>query len=194
MSNKSIIEHYVSIDPIAPARIKSSKVQTHKFEGVAGEIDGHKKMRILRKSQCSSLFRPNESYIRKLHNGQLPKKYDTVTMREVRCYRLDTLLKELPVVFDILKSDSQGAELEILQGLGNRIHELVAMHLEIFHESFYEGIHLFPEIDSFLRLHGFYMAKQLRVASYFGDYLYLADNPRDFAKFQYVCDRYGVSG
>ncbi len=76
---------------------------------------------------------------------------------EIQTRPLSTALNELDIKrLDFIKLDVQGAELEILAGLGSDlVSELTGVEVEIGMPGGYEGQPGFAEMDTFLRDHGF---------------------------------------
>jgi len=56
---------------------------------------------------------------------------------------------------DMLVMDIQGAEMDALKGAVSRLPEFKIVYLEVNTQHVYEGCALLPEIDKFLRGHGF---------------------------------------
>ena len=94
-----------------------------------------KKLYVLGKRPgSSSMFEPDKEKFY-LHN--IMKKdyenYDVTETIEVECDTLENLLKEISIKeIDYLKIDTQGAELEILKGLGNYRPLLIKLEAHIF--------------------------------------------------------------
>ena len=78
------------------------------------------------------------------------------TESTIETRRLDQVLdeREEPIV-DLIKLDIQGAELEVLQGLGDsRLNSLLLVEAEVGLHGAYAGQPRFGEMDSLLRGHG----------------------------------------
>lgn len=56
---------------------------------------------------------------------------------------------------DVIWMDVQGAELNVLTGLGDLIHKVKAIHTEVCFREYYQGQPLYPDIDKFLTERGF---------------------------------------
>ncbi len=109
--------------------------------------------------------------------------YPTITVaeeRELRAHRLDSLLDANPSQFifsdfEFINIDTQGAELAILKGMGNYLHQasVKAIYLEVNQRELYKGIPLVQEIDAFLMAQQFYRVKTVMTPEGWGDAIYL---------------------
>ncbi len=79
--------------------------------------------------------------------------------REVRVRRLDGLLDELTAGLEnprpYLKLDTQGYDVEVFQGAGDRVRELVGMQSELALMRIYEGMPRLPEALALYEASGF---------------------------------------
>ena len=96
------------------------------------------------------MYKPNKDRY-DLHN--LKKKdislFDITEEMEVDCSTIDESLKELNIEFlDFLKIDTQGAELEILKGLGNYLPLMLKLETQV--APIYEGVPNWGELIDFL--------------------------------------------
>jgi FkbM family methyltransferase len=117
---------------------------------------------------ASSLFKASGEYP--------PERYvqDEIT---VSATKLGTFLNEerIPCV-DLLWMDIQGAELMALIGLGDRVHEIKAIHTELEFFEIYSDQPLFAEIRRFLNRRGFRLAAFTSVGPYSADAIFLNTN------------------
>ena len=67
---------------------------------------------------------------------------------------------------DIVKIDTQGSELDILQGGGRILGSVRALEVEVEFNELYEGVPLFSDIDRFLREQGFVLWRLRNLAHY----------------------------
>lgn len=80
-------------------------------------------------------------------------KQDTVYVPAIR---LDDWLATNGIdTIDLLCIDAQGATLPILEGFGDRIHDVKYIITEVIYKKIYEGDPLYPEIKQYLTAHGF---------------------------------------
>jgi FkbM family methyltransferase len=125
--------------------------------------DGPRTLYITNAPTGSSLLKPGSDFFNTFGNRDYfyPVRETTVETR-----RLDGVLTEsgLPRL-DALKIDTQGAELEILQGLGRVFtDETLCVELEIGYPGSYIGQPSFGELDALITGAGFYLF-DLRLAS-----------------------------
>lgn len=105
---------------------------------------------------CSSLFKPNAGLIDELYaySATDPGGNFTVVKEEiVETVRLDALYPDRR--FDLIKIDTQGSELMILQGGGRTVMNALVVEVEVSFEPLYEYQPLFGEVDEELRVRGF---------------------------------------
>lgn len=74
---------------------------------------------------------------------------------------------------DLLNIDVQGAELHVLQGLGEGISRVRAIYMEINTSEMYRGCALLGETDEWLRARGFARVDDVILPEGWGDALYL---------------------
>jgi FkbM family methyltransferase len=116
--------------------------------------------------QSSSLFEMG-THIKNYPNISVVAKYQVVTSR------LDTVLAEEDF-FDFINLDVQGAELEVLIGLGNYLATTNWVYTEVNKEDVYKDCAKIDEIDQFLSRQGFKrIATRWVPFSGWGDALYV---------------------
>jgi FkbM family methyltransferase len=100
--------------------------------------------------------------------------------RKINAYRLDSLIDLKPSIlpwsdFDFINIDTQGAELAILQGLGDYIKQgsIKGIYLEVNQEPLYKNIPMVHEIDQFLTQFCFFRILTKWTQEGWGDALYL---------------------
>jgi FkbM family methyltransferase len=75
---------------------------------------------------------------------------------EVTSRRMDAVLDELKLdTVDLLKIDVEGATYEVLEGFGDRLKDVKAMHIECEHVCVWEGQKLYRNVEELLVSHGF---------------------------------------
>jgi FkbM family methyltransferase len=122
--------------------------------------------------QSSSLLRPARHL--KVHSDVTFEQASVTVITK----RLDTLVgPDTP--FDFINVDTQGAELEVLRGMGTLLAKVRWAYLEINERELYAGCALLPEVDGFMRAQGFVRAIRLMVGrTGWGDALYVRrDDP-----------------
>lgn len=113
-----------------------------------GAEDGEVEFYVTRDDQSSSIHAPGMSY-----NDDRPDD-NVLRTEKVPLRRLDSLLAACAVPM-LLKIDVQGAELEVLQGAGDRLADAETIIIEAPFERGYQGGSGFHDIYGFLTSHGF---------------------------------------
>jgi FkbM family methyltransferase len=91
----------------------------------------------------------------------------------IRTKRLDGLLPS-DAIFDFIAVDTQGAELEVLRGLGDRLTQVRMALVEVNEREHYSGCPLLPDLDRFFVEHGFVRAFRARYGDTgWGDGIYI---------------------
>ena len=67
---------------------------------------------------------------------------------------------------DVVKIDTQGSELDVLQGAARTLATVRAVEVEVEFNPLYEGVSLFGDIDRYLRSHGFVLWRLRDLAHY----------------------------
>jgi len=109
-----------------------------------GEI---KKLYVTNNSQSTSLLKMGT------HLNMYPQ-IQVVTEILVETKRLDTLIPE-DTVFTFINIDVQGAELEVLKGLGNLLYKTNVVYCEVNRKRLYENCAQVRELDKYLKSYGF---------------------------------------
>lgn len=118
---------------------------------------------------CSSFLEPNFELLK---NYPAHKIFEVVGTSEVEVRTIDYLISNglLPKPH-ILKIDTQGFELPVLQGSLSVLEHIVSIQLETQFKPMYKGQALFPEIKEFLEKHGFILRQLLVSGPYEGEFL-----------------------
>lgn len=91
---------------------------------------------------------------------------------QLKTTRLDKILAD-SFQYDFLNLDIQGAELEALKGLGEKINSFKFIYTEVNNEKIYQDIPLVNDLDEFLKLKNFKRIITKWTDSGWGDALYL---------------------
>lgn len=113
-----------------------------------GDREDEVQLFVTRDDQSSSIHAPTEAYHDDRENDGVVRT-DTVPL-----HRLDGLLAGCAGPM-LMKIDVQGAELEVLQGAGDRLDDTDVIIVEAPFERSYEGAAGFDEIYAFLTARGF---------------------------------------
>ncbi len=135
-------------------------------EAACWEVDGHRlALHRASNAQSSSLLAPREHLtrhpdVRFADDGELITR------------RLDSVLP-MDATFDLVCIDVQGAELQVLKGMGRRLDSVRWAYVEVNTLPLYEGAALLPEIDAFMCQHGFArLARKMAEDNGWGDAMY----------------------
>lgn len=99
---------------------------------------------------------------------------------KVLAYRLDSIVTSMPELFpftdfDFVNIDTQGAELNILRGMGVYVFQdsVKGVYVEVNVEEVYKGAPTISQIDKFLMQGGFFRMKTRITTKGWGDALYV---------------------
>jgi len=121
-------------------------------------------LQITNNGQSTSLYRLAE------HLVQYPKILP-IEERVVPTIRLDELIPH-EAQFDFVNLDIQGAELEALRGMGERLKTVKWVYAEVNKRMLYEGIPLVDELDAFLSSYDLHRVATAWTGAGWGDALY----------------------
>ena len=146
------------------------------FHGAAWSESGSTlDLQITNNSQSTSLFSLAE------HLNEYPDVV-TVGTERVQTVRLDSLIPRREH-FDFVTLDIQGAELEALKGLGDRLHEVKWVFTEVNRKGLYDGIPLVGVLDEFLASFGLHRVVTIWKKQGWGDALYMSRPPSAVRRF-----------
>lgn len=112
-------------------------------------------------------------------SGKYPIEQYGQDMIRVRAITLESFMVQNNIAsIDVMWMDVQGAELNALKGLGNKIKDLKIVHLEVEFIEIYKGQPLFGSVDSYLKKSGFDQLGFTSKTHYSGDVVYV--NRRHF--------------
>ncbi len=115
---------------------------------------GQRTLHITDVPSASSLYRPNETNIRRWR-GSLDG-FKVVEERVIDCVTLEFMANTAGLGdIDYLKLDTQGSELEILMGGGETLNRTAVLSLEVEFVELYNGQPLFGDVVRELSCHGF---------------------------------------
>ncbi len=175
------------------------------YNHIVFDKDEQRDFYICKRSRVSSLFKPNisliGSYIDYLNIIRKPKvyhisKYNIEKIEKVDCIRLDTILDKYNISFDFLKTDTEGADFQVIKSLGKYLDtHIVGIHAELYFKEMYKGITLFEEVDDYLVEHGFHMVKEFGgVKGYWNNFLYIREDIDKQKQVDLIKKAYQVKG
>jgi FkbM family methyltransferase len=115
---------------------------------VRSAVDFH----ICKAPGCSSLYEPNTPFVHDFHYGHNLEVVSTVS---VDLTTLENVVAQEGVVPDFIKVDTQGSELNILQGGHAILRDAKMLELEVEFNPQYKDQPLFSDVDIWLRDAGF---------------------------------------
>lgn len=98
---------------------------------------------------CWSTLAPNTDLCARYEFGS---RMELVGTQPITLQRMDSVLTRQP---DVLKVDTQGTELHVLQGAGNLLDRCLCVEAEVEFDHQYVGQPVFADVDAFLRSQGF---------------------------------------
>ena len=118
-----------------------------------GEKNEKRKFYITEHPMCSSLYKPNEKFLKLYHNlHYMNLKKET----EIETITLETFADKHAISdIDLIKIDVQGAELNVLKGGKKLLKNVLKIISEVEFVPMYQDQPLFGEISNFLNQHGF---------------------------------------
>ena len=141
----------ILVEPIKSEAKKLNVNNKYVIEGGIWSKQTKKKIYILNnRLGSSSMYQPEPSYF-SVHGIKKKdyKNYEITETVEIECNSLDTSLKNLKIEqLDYLKIDTQGAELEILSGIGAYRPLLIKVEAHIF--SMYKEVPCWSELLNYL--------------------------------------------
>ncbi|WP_404787612.1 FkbM family methyltransferase [Altericista sp. CCNU0014] len=118
-------------------------------------VIGESTLYVTKAPMCSSLYPPNESYLKRFSNLA-----DLVSLDysvEIEVVTLDQACKDESITnIDFLQIDVQGADLHVLEGASQLLERgILGIQIEVEFSSLYKNQPLFADVDSFLRGYDF---------------------------------------
>ncbi|BAZ16562.1 methyltransferase FkbM family protein [Calothrix sp. NIES-4071] len=120
-----------------------------------GSSVGESTLYVTKHPMCSSLYPPNEPYLKRFQG--LSELVNLDFSLEIEITTLDTFCQSEGITeIDFLQIDVQGADLDVLKG-ANAILEnsVLAIQIEVEFSPLYQNQPLFTDVDIFLRNQGF---------------------------------------
>ena len=119
-----------------------------------GDRESEVALQVTRHQTNTSLLLPNRGVVDRIYRN--PADFDVIKEVVVDCTTLDAACQITGIRASALKADTQGTELSILRGAQRSLDEtLVSVELEVEFVQLYKNQPLFPDIDVFMRNHGF---------------------------------------
>ena len=151
--------HYTGFDPNVeeckrlgdqPHRFKEARYLPYAIHGKKGRYTMHKTESIY----CYSLLRPNTPWLNRFSFSDL---FNETGTEPVLCTTLDDLAREEGLKADVMKLDTQGLELPILQSGNEVLKNAICVETETGFMQNYVGETTYAQIDEFMRSKGFLM-------------------------------------
>jgi FkbM family methyltransferase len=152
----SLLE-YIGFDP-NEQECQRLNQQSHPYKSatyfpyaIAGE-EGIQTMYKTNSIYCYSLLRPNHNWLKRFSYYDLFKETGT---EQVKCTTLNNLAEKENLKADIIKLDTQGLELPILQAGTKVLNHAFCVETETGFVENYQGETTYSQIDQFMRSHGY---------------------------------------
>ncbi|MGL5060707.1 MAG: FkbM family methyltransferase [Microcoleus sp.] len=125
----------------------------HFVSKALGSSEGRKQLFLTAEPACSSLYKPDPLITNSMPHLGCAK---LVGETEIDVTTLDIWASSAGISeIDFIKLDTQGSELEVLEGAENCLKSVRSLQIEVEFNPIYMGQPLFGDIDSFLRKRGF---------------------------------------
>lgn len=107
---------------------------------------------ITKNPKCSSFYKPNAAFISKFYYGDT---WDIAKELQWETRTLKEICEKHTIQPDFIKVDTEGAELKIIQGLGDKLDAVLGLEIEVEFNPIYTEQPLFSDVDSYMRSRGF---------------------------------------
>ena len=147
--------HIVAFEPDArsnSAYDAPSDAKVTIVDRAAGAHEGDARLYLTRKARCSSLYVPNGDVVKRYPH---PERFDVLETSLVGCTTVDAALAQLDVHMDFIKIDTQGSELDVLQGAERSLATCLGIEVEVEFQQLYTGSAVFRDIDRYISQRGF---------------------------------------
>ena len=115
---------------------------------------GEAQFNITRKQECSSLLKPNTYCLKQFPDSN---RFDILRTKTISTTTIDEVVMKHNINYvDLIKIDTQGSELFILNGCEDLLkNSIFAVEIEVEFTPLYEDQPLFSDVDDFMRKNGF---------------------------------------
>jgi FkbM family methyltransferase len=145
-----------------------------------GPANGPARLYLTRQPACSSLYPPHAETLR--HRPELACA-EPVGTTMIELTTLDGWAEQAGIgAIDVMKLDTQGSELGVLQGAERCLASVRGMELEVEFNEIYSGQPLFGDVDAFLRRRGFVLWRLGHLVHYG-----MAESRSDYAVVDHQC-------
>ena len=119
-----------------------------------GEAEEERTLYVTKAPMCSSLYPPNEIYLKRF--AGLPELVNLDFSYQIETNTLDDFceMEEINEI-NFLQIDVQGADLDVLKGSSRILDSILAIQIEVEFSHLYIDQPLFADVDTFLRNQGF---------------------------------------
>ena len=114
--------------------------------------NGEVTLNLCRKPMASSVYTPNREFIDLFQD---PERNDIVNKVKIECTTLDDLNEQTGKLFDVIKLDVQGAELDVLKGAVETLADVKHVILELQVVEYNKGAPLKDEVIAYMDEQGF---------------------------------------
>jgi FkbM family methyltransferase len=131
-----------------PSPYRQARYIPHAVSGKAGRAVMH----LTKSPHCCSLLKPRHTWLKRFSYHDLFEETGTA---EVECVTLDHLAADGCLRADVIKLDTQGLELQILQTASCLLPGTICIEAETGYVENYTGETVSSQVDQFLRSQGF---------------------------------------
>jgi FkbM family methyltransferase len=101
---------------------------------------------------CSSTLMPNRKILNEFH---LSSNWDIRDQLDIKVKRLDNFLESSGIVPDAIKIDVQGLSYQVIEGMGDKLHNFLLIEAECEFRQIYENQCLFHDVSRILHENGY---------------------------------------
>ena len=152
-----VISPYLDYIGVEPDK-RSNKLLDNKFncrnyyvvDSIAWDKEEEVNFYLCKKPEVSSILKPNRDFLDKFPDS---KRFNIEKKEFTKTKILDKSLP--PKEIDFIKLDIQGAELNALKGMPNKLRNCLGLEIEVEFSELYINQPLFGDLDDFLKSNGF---------------------------------------
>ena len=120
-----------------------------------GAANGTAEINVMRDTQFSSLLAPDDSVVKQYKNENEVMYRETIEVRRLADVVTDITDQGIPFSQCYLKTDTQGYDIQVVEGAKPILKHVVGMQMELSFRPIYQGMPAMPEVLAFSAALGF---------------------------------------
>jgi len=126
------------------------------FQNVALSDKGQElKLYLTLNNVLSSIYEPDVNFLKKYPDTVAGKGCQIIDVKDINSMTMDSFSHNNKKIYDYLKIDTQGSELDILKGSEKTLKNIFCVEIEVEFQKMYRNQPVFSDVDIFLREMGF---------------------------------------